>query len=83
MESSFSLWLKGCEINNTEVYCLDGKGDSGFYKTQSKYMAKWNYYNTTPVYHVWVNGERIAATTNYCSALATWNNHKMEAVHNE
>lgn len=73
-ETQFELWLKGCEINNTLLYCLDGKGDTGFYKTISTYEYNHNYYFDTPVYHVWIKGKFITACANFYSALATWNN---------
>lgn len=75
-ESNFELWVKGCEINHTEIYCLDGSGDHGVYQTRSRYMMNHVYYYNSPVFHVWINGKWLASTTNYHSAMGAWNNNK-------
>ena len=72
----FSIWLRGCEINGTKVYCLEGEGETGLYKVWKEYEYKHNYYNDVATYHVWIKGHWLTATTNYQSALAMWNNHK-------
>ena len=71
----FELWLKGCEINKTELYCLEGEGDTGMYKTQSKRLVGHNYYGDVSTYHVWVAGKNIVSTTNYYDAIGIWNKY--------
>lgn len=72
LSESFNLWLKGCEANNTIIWLLDGSGETALYKTQNQFLYKNNYYYSSPVYHVWINGERIVATESYLSALEIW-----------
>lgn len=68
----FNLWIKGCKVNKTILFCLDGKGETGLYKTTSSHLVKNNYYYDSPVYHVWINGERLIATTSYLAAYRKW-----------
>ena len=72
----FDYWLKGCEQNGTEVWCLEGEGKTALYKLQRKVLVKNNYFNDVPTFHVWIKGEWLTATTDYQGALAVWNNHK-------
>lgn len=76
----FRLWVKGCEINHTDMYLLEGSGDTAVYKLTRQYECKHNFYNVTPVYAVWVAGKELACTTNYLDAMAVWNNHKGEGA---
>lgn len=70
--SIFDLWVKGCEINKTLLYRLEGNKDTALYKTISQHLVKHNFYYDTPVYHVWVKGKRLIATTSYLEAYHKW-----------
>jgi len=43
---NFDLWLKGCEINNTKIYPLEGSGDTAIYKVWSEYECNNNHYSS-------------------------------------
>lgn len=68
----FELWIKGCEINKTLVYCLEGCGNTALYKTQNEYWYKNNRFYTNPVYHVWKDGKRIYCGMNREEAYKYW-----------
>lgn len=72
--TQFELWLKGCEENGTRLYCLEGKGETGLYKTQSWHLVKNNYFGDSPVYHVWVDGDRKCSILSYSTAMRIWRN---------
>lgn len=74
--TSFECWVKGCEENNTKLFCLDGEGQTGFYKCQSWKLINNNYYGDVPTFHVWVEGKWVATSTIYESALALWEKEK-------
>lgn len=67
----FNLWVKGCEITNTQIYLLEGAGDSALYSTFRIY-AFHSYYRSNPMYHVWIKGKRITVTSNYLEAYRIW-----------
>ena len=73
--TQLELWLKGCEINKTLVYCLEGSGDTALYKTQNEYWYKNNRFYTIPIYHVWKNGERVYCGLNMNEAYHKWRGH--------
>ena len=64
----FEAWVKGNELNNTELWCLEGKGDTALYKTQSKHEVNHNYIGDAPVFHVWIKGKCVASITDYKAA---------------
>lgn len=70
--TQFELWIKGCEDNKTILYCLEGSGDTAFYKTQNEYWNRNNRFYTKPVYHVWKKGKRICCNTNFLEAYHKW-----------
>lgn len=72
--TNFELWVRGCELNKTILYCLEGFGDTALYKLTSKHLVKNNYIWETPVYIVWIKGEQICATTSYIAAHKIWEN---------
>lgn len=74
--TQFELWIRGCEINKTNVFCLGGSGDNGFYKLNKPMLVNNNYFFDTPVYIVWKHGRQACATTNYQDALHCWRKEK-------
>lgn len=74
--SQFDLWLKSCEENGTRLYCLDGSGDTGLYKLQTRHMVGNYEYGDSPVYMTWIHGKRLAATINYQAAYTVWEAYK-------
>ena len=68
----FECWLKGCEINGTKIYPLEGQHDTALYKCWKDYIAGHREYHETPVYIGWVNGKEVCATTDYREALHSW-----------
>ena len=57
--TNFDLWVRGCEINDTQIYPLEPspKPCTGLYQTKRQYECEHNYYWTTPMYHVWIDDE--------------------------
>lgn len=74
--SNFKLWLKGCELNKTWLYCLEGSGSTAMYKLTKQHEVNNNFIWETPVYIVWIKGEQICATTSYIAAQKIWSSHK-------
>ena len=72
MLSIFECWVKGNELNKTDLWCLEGKGDTALYKTQTKHEVNNNYYGDTPVFHVWIKGKSELSTTDYQAAVALY-----------
>lgn len=72
--SSFDLWLKGCEVNGTNVYPVAGTGQTALYKCWKDYISGNNVSHETPVYVGWVSGKEVCATTNYTEAAGVWKN---------
>ena len=68
MLSIFDCWVAGCELNKTDLWCLEGEGDTALYKTQSKHMVNNNSIGDTPVFHVWIKGKCKLSTTDYKQA---------------
>lgn len=67
--TDFELWVKGCEINKAELYCLEGNGETGIYETKSKCLHNYNYYYNSSVFHVWINGKCEFSGMDYMTAL--------------
>ena len=65
---NFRLWVKGNEINNTEIWKLG----NGFYETKRKNQYTDGY--LSPVFFVWdlMNDRMLTATLNYEEAYAAW-----------
>lgn len=72
--TNFELWVKGCETNKTELYCLEGDGDTGLYETKSKYLHEHNYYYNGPVFHVWIRGKCEYSGPDYLKAHRVYSN---------
>ena len=72
MLSIFECWVKGNELNKTDLWCLEGEGDTALYKTQTKHEVNHNYYGNIPVFHVWIKGKSECSTTDYQAALALY-----------
>lgn len=73
----FDLWVDSCANDeDCRLWCLKGKGSTGLYQTKTRYLYKHNWYYNIPVYHVWINGKRILATTDYSAANRLWNNRR-------
>lgn len=67
--TDFELWVKGCEVNKAELYCLEGNGETGLYETKSKYLHNYNYYYNRSVFHVWINGKCEFSGMDHMTAL--------------
>lgn len=76
--SQFELWVKGCEINNTILWLLEGSGENAFYKTTTAHLVNHNYIYSAPVFHVWIDGVRKIATTSYLNAYSCYEKHIKE-----
>lgn len=70
----FECWVKGCEINGTKIYPLEGSGETALYKCWKEYMLQHREYAESPVYIGWVDGKEVCATTDYQEALTVWQN---------
>ena len=54
MSDLFKLWLRGCELNHTQIYLLEGEGETALYKCWKTYIGEdYHEYNETPVFSVW------------------------------
>ena len=79
MSKKFDLWIKGCEINKSDIYPLVGSEDNAVYKITGTYEYKNNYYIREPVvYAVWVYGEDRLFTTDYLGAMKVWEDSQKE-----
>ena len=76
--SNFEIWVKGCEINGSNIYPLEGLGENALYKCWKEYSCNHREYYETPVYIGWVAGKEVCATTNYLEALHSWQLHMKE-----
>ena len=76
MGEQFELWVKGCEEFHTELKRLEGDGDTAMYVTTTPYELNGHTYYKAPVYHVWIDGKELIATTFMYEAVAIWNKHK-------
>lgn len=69
--TDFDLWVRGCEINEDQIYCLESsdKPYTGLYETKRQYWCDYdhNYYWSSPMYHAWVNDEHTVSR-NYLEA---------------
>lgn len=72
---TFDLWLRGCEINNTKIFPLEGSGDTAIYKVWSEYECDHNYYRTTPLYFVWIAGNLVLDTMDLSVAYKLFDKH--------
>ena len=80
MKSVFELWAESCVQMGTLLSEIIGSEipETGLYQTKSSYVqAHYTYYNS-PVYHVWVEGKRVVATTNYPEAVKVFENRIKE-----
>lgn len=51
MSDLFKLWLRGCELNHTQIYLLEGEGETALYKCWKTYIGEdYHEYNETPVF---------------------------------
>lgn len=75
MNSTFELWVKGCEINGTKLYCLEGKDGTALYQLVGEYEYKYNIFRNVS-YQVWEKGKCICVTTNSIAAYQVWDNVK-------
>ena len=70
IKNTFNLWSEWCVKYGTELWKLDGDGDTGIYETKKLICGGTMW--STPMYHVWFNGKRIVTTENYQEALSIW-----------
>ena len=76
--TNFEIWVKGCEINGTKIYNLEGSGETALYKCWKEYIVQHREYTETPVYIGWVDGKQVVAVTDYLQALRVWQNRVKE-----
>ena len=74
MKSIFELWVSSFAGTDTQLFKLQGADtpETGLYQTRHSFEVKHNFYSDTPVYHVWVRGKWIRATTNYQEAVKSF-----------
>lgn len=71
--SQFELWVKGCEINKTVLYPVEGTKDNALYACWREYMGKdWREYRTNAMYIGWVSGKQVVATPDRNAAYQIW-----------
>lgn len=71
----FNMWLRACEAANELPYPLDvvDRG-TGLYMTQKTYIADHREFHTSPVFHVWINGQTWETTMSETEAWRMWEN---------
>ncbi len=74
--TTFELWVKGCNEFDTEIYRMDGEGDTGLYVTKQPYEYGNSIYYKAPIYHVWIEGHNEISTTALYEAQARWMEYK-------
>ena len=72
MVSTFDLWAAGCVEAGTELWQLEGEGDTGLYETKTLSVRGGIAWWSTPVYHVWVDGRCVVSTECYHDAVRVW-----------
>lgn len=73
--TAYECWIGLCDEFNTLLYPLEtvgGMKETGLFQTKKEYTANHCTYYESPVYHVWIKGERIASTMNYIEAYNIW-----------
>lgn len=71
-KTRFELWLETCK----KYQLLEGEKDTALYVTETPFEENGCIYYKAPVYHVWVEGRELIATTFMYEAIAIWNKHK-------
>ena len=75
--TDFDLWVNSCANDDScQLWCLEGSGKTGMYQTKKRYLFSHNYFYTTPVYHVWIDGKCVVSITDYTTAYRVWDNRK-------
>ena len=74
MKSVFELWAESCVQTGISLYCMESSKipETGLYQTKSSYTQFHRTYYNSPVYHVWIEGKRVVATTNYQEAVKSF-----------
>ncbi len=66
--TNYECWVKGCEINHTNVYLLERQGKCSLFKTNNEYTQNNQTFYTNPVFHVWNGDMWETATEDYQAA---------------
>lgn len=78
--TQFDLWLKACDELGTKIYPLYRFDDNtALFKTWNVYEYKHNFYNTDPIYTIWIKGKRIMSTRDMYAAYARFQ-HELEEL---
>ena len=81
--NAFELWIKGCEVNGTKIYPLEGSGQTALYKCWREYTADNRDWREDPIYICWIDGKEIFVIRDLRFAYRRWEelteNRKMEA----
>ena len=73
--TEFELWIRGCQINGSEVIRIAGKGRTALYKVTRQTIVKGREYVAVPaVYIGWVRGIQVCASTDFRDAFKAWLN---------
>ena len=79
-KSVFEGWAKACSEFNTEIwpFCkARERPETGLYMTKRSYWSGNTKFYYTPMYQVWIEGEREIVTPNMNEAIAYWK-HRAE-----
>lgn len=74
MQSLYELWVESCADDGVLIYQLEQneRQETGLFQTKENFLVGGMEYFTSPVYHVWVDGKCLLATTNYIEAYQTY-----------
>ena len=74
MQSLYELWVKSCADDGVLLYRLEWNGskETGLFQTMENLLVDGTGCFTSQVYHVWVDGKCLLATTNYIEAYQVY-----------
>ena len=72
----FEGWAKSCVDSGLEIWELEATGEpeTGLYMTKRPYYDHNEKFYTSPVYQVWIHGERELVNTDYNLAMEYYQN---------
>ena len=64
--------------NKGKWMLLEEQGDCKLFESTKPFEFNHYYYNTTPIYQIFIKGKRVLATTNYSEAYQCYLNYLLE-----
>lgn len=70
MSGLFRMWVNSFADPSTELWQLEGDGDTALYKSHRK--------GASPVFHVWIDGEWVCSSMNYRTAYEIFEKNRKQ-----